>query len=139
MDGPYFGGSHGADLTEARDSLALFAASGSITKTCTADGRVVTCDVSLNDLFRDRAGLGAYRFSYVLSVDDISITELVFIPQPPHDRYETGSEIVEYAGWLRDNYPQDYEDLFFQNTMLVEPFELAERHRVLIDEWHAST
>lgn len=137
-DGPYFGGKQAADLTDARDSLLLYAAGGSITPVCMIEGQVVTCEVRLTDTFREQAGLSAYRYRYHFWFDGSAISELVFEPLPPNDRYQTGSQINAYSNWLRKNDPQQHEELFHFSTMIVEPFEKADRHRQLIDEWHST-
>lgn len=136
-EGPYFGGRHGADLTDARDSLLLFAASGSITPTCVGEGQDVTCTTRLTDVFRERAGLDAYESRYHFTFDASSITQVVFEPLPPNDRYQTGSEMNAYSLWLQQHHPNQHERLFLVSTMIVEPLERAATHRELIREWLA--
>lgn len=135
--GPYFGGSHGADLTEARDSLLTHAAQGSVSATCTAEGVQVTCEVGRSDLFRTSANLAPYRYGYEVTVEGGSITNLVFI-SIHSDRYLSGSQIGAYERWLMESHPDDHQDLFLYGTMIVEPVEKAERHRRLVAQWHAA-
>jgi hypothetical protein len=137
-EGPYFGGRQAADLTDTRDSLLLYAASGSITPLCKGEGHVVTCEIRLTDTFREQAGLDVSRYRYQFTFKESGISEVIFEPLPPHDRYQTGSQINAYSNWLRQNYPQQHHELFAHGTMIVEPFEKAGRHRELIGEWRSA-
>ncbi len=75
-----------------------------------------------------------YEFTFEGSV----ITELILKPLPPLDRYQTRSQIKPHSGWLRQNHPQQHQELFRSNSVNVELFEKTSRHRQLIGEWQSA-
>ena len=129
---PYFGS--GSQGTERLHSLKLFAGSGSIEADCDTADNVVTCRTVMDTLlgFPD----APYRPVLEFTVESGLIVHLSHSSDTTNRN--SPARNADYARWLQETHPEDHDELFFSNTMLLNEADQAERHRTRIAEWAAS-
>ena len=125
------------DADDATTSRMLYVANGSLNADCADDGAQVVCEIEDTNVFHTGAPL---RHTATFVVVDGLITEYHLIrTEGLLDRIVDleAVQVADYQAWLRETYPADHEELFVFGSMLLEPIEVAERHRARTAEWAA--
>ena len=136
----YFEPAGGADL-DVRDSRLLALGDGKLNPVCESDGVVVTCVTERISAFGyftdDGEPTQTDRSMYEFTVSGEAITHLTVTRGSSGNLFDFG-KIQDYRLWVEQSHPDEYDDLFFLNTILIGTEQQWRTHQVLAAEFFTS-